>query len=129
MNQANGLNLDGSIPKFSSEVARLSHVDGVNLDNKDDGKPEELLHSQRKLFRVKKWKQKDKGKEDFQKKKWREQEMNKVEDHDFIVLTDSETFKKEDIEIIEGVHHLTKEGNAPYSHMTKVELQLTSEEK
>jgi hypothetical protein len=78
---------------------------------------------------VKKWKQSDKTKQDFLAKDWRDKQLNNTEDHDFVLLTDSETFKKDDAEIIEGVYHLTKEGNAPYSHMTKVDLQVTSEEK
>lgn len=45
-------------------------------------------------------------------------------------MTDTDTFKKEDTEVLEGIYHLTKEGNnAPYSHLTKVDLNETSEEK
>jgi hypothetical protein len=42
------------------------------------------------------------------KRKWRDQELKKIDEHDFILMTDSESFKKENIEIIEGVHHLSK---------------------
>ena len=47
MNQANGLNYDGSPSlKQSSEIAGLSVVEGVDLNkDKDESKPEDLIHS------------------------------------------------------------------------------------
>lgn len=81
------------------------------------------------MFRVKKWKASDKNKKEFLAKDWRQKCLNDVEGHDYVLLTDSETFKKEDTEVLEGIYHLTKEGNAPYSHLTKVDLNFTSEEK
>jgi len=45
---------------------------------------------------VKKWKQSDKTKQDFLAKDWRDKQLNNTEDHDFVLLTDSETFKKDD---------------------------------
>ena len=111
LNQACGLNNDGSMPiEDRAFRSRAAMADGA-------AKPAEQipagtrtrkvnLVSQRKLFRVKKWnglQQRD----GYSKQKIRKEGLEKFEDHDFIILTDSEEFVKEDIELLEGVHHLT----------------------
>lgn len=69
MNQVKGLDQSGNpLPKMSSEIQGISTVEGV-LDNEQ--KAEDLIYSQRKLFRVKKWKASDKNKKEFQKKEYR----------------------------------------------------------
>lgn len=46
-----------------------------------------------------------------------------------MLLTDTEEFKKEDTEVLEGIYHLTKDGTTPYCHLSKVDLNESSEEK
>jgi hypothetical protein len=82
--------------------------------------------SQRKLYRVKKWKgvkQGDrKGKADVRRKA-----LENTDDHDFIILTDTEEYVHEDTEILEGVHHLTDQTNTYNS--SKQDIIRTSAER
>jgi hypothetical protein len=114
VNQASGLNNDGSYPSKdkNEDNTRSNVLDVTNAEEEqkaligDDTKKKNDKVSQRKLYRVKKWKgvsaenRKD-------KKEFRKNALEKTEDHDFIILTDTEEYVHEDTEILEGVHHLT----------------------
>lgn len=70
INQANGLNANGTaMMKLPSEIQGISVIEGI--PDREEIKPEERIHSQRKLFRVKKWKAEDKNKREFQAKSHR----------------------------------------------------------
>lgn len=60
--------------------------------------------SQRKLFRVKKWK--DVPRDRYQKMTFKKERVKNTEEHDFILMTDNEEFVQQDIQVLEGIHHL-----------------------
>ena len=77
---------------------------GVDI-NEDKVKNSSI--SQRKLFRVKRWKDNAfKNKNKLQKDKIRSEGLSNVEDHDYVILTDTENYINENIDVLEGYHHL-----------------------
>jgi hypothetical protein len=108
MYQASGFNADGSKIEAEAIPNMQSMIEGVQQQDEVQPPPE-ILVSQRKLFRVKKWKKTgEESNDEYVKRKWRDEQLKKLDEHDYILLTDSESFKKENIEILEGIHHLTK---------------------
>lgn len=83
--------------------------------------------SQRKLFRVVKWK--DIPNEGYQKKKFKKDGIENTEGHEFVLLTDSEEYVKENIQVLEGVHHLSDSQNLYKSQRHEQLMQYTSAEK
>jgi hypothetical protein len=121
-NQARGLHNNGEIPM--DENTNLKNRD---VENQGETIPlftrSRKMESQRKLFRVIKWKDLDKM-DEYKKKENRKEKLEDFNEHDFIVLTDNEEFMKENVEILEGIHHLTDKCSA-YSD-TKKDLSQTS---
>ena len=89
--------------------------------------------SQRKLLRVKKWKKSDfinkdgSKKDEYQKKKAREEGLNNYESHDYIIVTDSEEFLNEQFEVLDGIHHLTSKSTV-YNN-NRLDIVRTSKER
>mmetsp|Transcript_12687 Transcript_12687/g.21363 ORF Transcript_12687/g.21363 Transcript_12687/m.21363 type:complete len:111 (-) Transcript_12687:189-521(-) len=57
--------------------------------------------------------------------------LQQFNDHDFILMTDTETFKKDEVEILEGIHHLS---DLPHHqpqvyNLNKIDLSETSSKK
>lgn len=118
LNRANGFLPSGKRPMAASDV----HL-------KDTSTPvsnQQIVHrSQRKLFRTIKWTQANEGA--FKKKTERDARLNDHDEHSFVCLTEGDDFMDEDIEILDGVHHLTTESSVYQKDRDK--LTLSSAEK
>lgn len=64
-----------------------------------------------------------------QKEKKRKENINDIDQHDFILMTDTENFVDENLEVIEGFHHLSKVDQATPYKTEKVEFVHTALEK
>lgn len=91
-----------------------------NKTRKQDKKGEEGRISHRKLFRVKNWR--DELMEGVDKdipitnkiklEKKREEGINNPDKHEFILMTDTDDYLKEGIELLDGYHHLDGKNEA-----------------
>lgn len=65
-------------------------------------------------------------KDNYKRINLKRQKLENVEDHDYMILTDNEDFIHENIEIVEGYHHLTNRSNI--FNNNQLDLNGTSEE-
>jgi len=138
LNQANGLNNDGTkIPRKSSSYLEVNgeqvHVPKENRDKRaEDDQFYTPVVSHRKLFRIKNWAKDEKKPDDpLKRKTFRQKKIKELDKHDFVLLTDSETFKRDEVDILEGIHHLSQiptEQPQVYN-LNKIDLTQTSAER
>ena len=118
LNRANGLTASGKRPLVSNQQ--------FLEDNSTPVSNQQVIHrSQRKLFRMIKWEQKGQGR--LKEKNERDLRLNDHNEHDFVCLTEGDEYMDDDIEILDGIHHLTTSQNVYKKDRER--LTLTSSEK
>ena len=92
--------------KYLDEVNDEDEKPNKNGNKEKDEAPENVV-SHRKLFKVVKWDKNELNYKPDQKISTRKKKKEDYSQHEYILLTDSETFVHERNEIIQGKHHFT----------------------